>query len=627
MEYRFLNDINSPADLRRIPDEDIPLLAAEIRGFLINNVTETGGHLASNLGVVELTLALHRAFDFSTDHLIFDVGHQSYVHKLITGRRERFDSLRKIGGLSGFEKRSESDYDAFGAGHSSTSLSAALGFAYSDKLAGSPAYTVAVVGDGAYTGGMIHEAINNMRRDLRLIIILNENEMSISKNIGKFAKHIARLRTSKSYYRTKRRTARFLYRLPIAGPRRFRCVRRFKQVLKNAMYGSNYFEDMGLYYLGPVDGNDYEQLSVVLDEAKRSEQSVIVHVKTVKGKGYAPAEVEPNRYHSIAPAGSSGGGRNFSAEFGDIITELADDDSRICAITASMGESTGLGSFAVRHKKRFYDVGIAEAHAVTFAAGLAANDYRPIFAVYSSFLQRSYDNILHDVALQGLPVVIAADRAGLSAADGPTHHGIFDVAFVSHSGMKIYAPVTFRSLRDTVKAAVASGEPTLLRYANSVEPLDIAQRFFPTPGFSPVHADFSEDEAESKDVVIITYGRIASEAIKLAHGLGDGCGILLLEQLTPYRDMASEISRYLPKKRAARVLIWEEGIYAGGFGVMMKNELEAGCLAGSCAIRVLAVKEPFRPMKVSGNVYDAYGIGMSDALDALAKDQESISNA
>lgn len=624
MKYRYLNDINSPEDLKKLPDSAMPELAEEIRDFLIKSVGETGGHLASNLGVVELTLALHRNFDLPKDHIIWDVGHQSYVHKIITGRKNEFSSLRKIGGLSGFTKREESEYDCFGTGHSSTSLSAALGFAHADKLNGTGGYTIAVVGDGAYTGGMIHEAINNIRRDLRLILILNENEMSISKNIGKFAKQIARLRSSKSYYRTKRHTARFIYRIPVIGPRIFRGIRRIKQNLKNIMYGSNYFEDIGIYYLGPVDGNDYEKLSVVLEEAKKASQSVIVHIKTKKGKGYLPAEAEPNKYHSVCSNnGHAESSRNFSLEFGNIIADMAREDDRICAITAAMGESTGLELFSLEYKNRFFDVGIAEAHALTFAAGLAADGMIPVFAVYSSFLQRGYDNIIHDIALQKLPVIICADRAGLSAGDGPTHHGIYDVAFVSHSGITIYAPSGFLSLKDILTRAIRSSQPTLIRYSNCSENREVISHFFGNgfgiEGFCRFHADYSVSEAKDRDIIIITYGRIVSEALKLQKQLRKRCGIILLEQLNPYADTARLISEYIPDNKNCRVLFWEEGIYAGGAGMLLGEELLRGGYIKSCTYNILAVKDSFRPIRTSECIYDAYGIGLQDAMNIIGK--------
>ena len=383
---KYLPNIHTPADLRALPAEAIPALCEEIRETLVETVTQNGGHLASNLGAVELSVAMHRVFDCPRDHFIFDVGHQSYVHKLLTGRYESFSTIRKGGGLSGFTKRSESEYDCFGAGHSSTSLSAALGFAQGDRMSGSDAFTLAVIGDGAFTGGMIHEALNNITPGLRLIIILNENEMSISKNIGRFATHMAKLRRKSGYFKTKKGISRFLKRIPLIGNALFCAARDTKKAFKNALYGSNYFEDLGLYYLGPADGNDYEAVEALLTEAKKQGDNVVIHLKTRKGKGYAPAEAEPGRYHGMPPAGTVAK-ENFSHRLGEILIRESAKDDRICAITAAMSEGTGLESFREARPHRFFDVGIAEEHALTFAAGLAANGYKPVTAIYSSFLQ------------------------------------------------------------------------------------------------------------------------------------------------------------------------------------------------------------------------------------------------
>ena len=410
--YPYLSRVNTPDDLKTLSQDELTALSAEIRDFLVKRVSINGGHLASNLGVVELTLAIHRVFSTPKDHLIFDVGHQSYVHKLLTGRRDRFETLRRGGGLSGFPKRSESEHDCFGAGHSSTSLSAALGFAESDRLAGSDAYTVCVFGDGAYTGGMIHEALNNCSRKLRLIIIINENEMSISKNIGRFARNLSRLRSSRGYFRTKSATATLLGKIPLLGRPLVNLIRNIKIAFKNMLYGSNYFENLGLYYLGPIDGNDEAAVERLLQEAKTTKQSCIIHVKTKKGKGYAPAETYPDLFHGVSPSKSTvPEGNSFSQEMGETLCKMAEENPKICAITAAMADGTGLTGFAEAYPNRFFDVGIAEEHAVTFAAGMAANGYRPVAAIYSTFLQRAYDNILHDVALQRLPVVFAVDSA------------------------------------------------------------------------------------------------------------------------------------------------------------------------------------------------------------------------
>ena len=580
---KYLPNIHTPADLRALPAEAIPALCEEIRETLVETVTQNGGHLASNLGAVELSVAMHRVFDCPRDHFIFDVGHQSYVHKLLTGRYESFSTIRKGGGLSGFTKRSESEYDCFGAGHSSTSLSAALGFAQGDRMSGSDAFTLAVIGDGAFTGGMVHEALNNITPGLRLIIILNENEMSISKNIGRFATHMAKLRRKSGYFKTKKGISRFLKRIPLIGNALFCAARDTKKAFKNALYGSNYFEDLGLYYLGPADGNDYEAVEALLTEAKKQSDNVVIHLKTRKGKGYAPAEAEPGRYHGMPPAGTVAK-ENFSHRLGEILIRESAKDDRICAITAAMSEGTGLESFREACPHRFFDVGIAEEHALTFAAGLAANGYKPVTAIYSSFLQRSYDQIIHDVALQNLPVLTCIDRAGLNAGDGPTHHGIFDVSFLSAiPQVKIYTPITFAGLEVSVKKALAEGVPAAIRYPNGGEDDLLKATFYPDG--EPTDVGVRESNPANPaipDAVIVTHGRITREALAARERLateGILVGILLCEYIKPYEALAEEITARLPA--GVPVLFVEEEIRAGGFGMMLTDALRRnGGLAG-----------------------------------------------
>lgn len=594
---RLLPGIHSPADLKALDEEQIPALCDEIREELLRTVTKNGGHLASNLGVVELTVALHRVFDCPRDHVVFDVGHQSYVHKMLTGRYERMDTLRQGGGLSGFTKRAESEYDCFGAGHSSTSLSAALGFAQGERMRGSDAWTVAVIGDGAFTGGMIHEALNNISRGLRLVIIINENEMSISKNIGRFATHMARLRQKEGYFRTKKRTTNFIKRIPFVGERLFRAVRDTKKAFKNALYGSNYFEDMGLYYLGPADGNDYRAVAALLQAAKETGDSVVIHLKTKKGKGYTPAEQDPGAYHGMAPAGVSAppktGAETFSRHVGQLLIRASAQDDRVCAITAAMSEGTGLEAFRAARPDRFFDVGIAEEHALTFAAGLAADGFRPVTAIYSTFLQRGYDQILHDIALQGLPVVMCIDRAGLSRGDGATHHGMFDVSFLSAiPGVTIYAPATLDVLEVALRTAIEQGGAVAIRYPNGYEDIRVKEAFYPsgaplTPG---VRAYFPSDARPC--AIVLCHGSMVSEALTAAERLsaeGLELGILLCEYLKPYDRLASEVSAYLSP--TIPLLFVEEEIRAGGFGMLLSDALRArGCLN---PMDILAVEDSF----------------------------------
>lgn len=610
-DIKYLNKINSPQDFKNIPDEEMLDVADEIRRELVRIVTQNGGHLASNLGVVEATMAIHRVFDTPHDHVIFDVGHQSYVHKLLTGRYEKMDTLRKSGGISGFTKRSESEHDCFGAGHSSTSLSAGLGFAIADKLSGSDAHTVVVVGDGAYTGGMIHEALNNCRRDLNLVIVLNENEMSISKNIGRFASNLSKLRTRPGYFRTKRTTENILNKIPLIGKPIYRLVLGVKKTLKSALYGSNYFESMGLKYLGPIDGNDYEEVENLLRQAKQLNESVIVHLKTVKGKGYAPAETAPDYYHGMSPGGQVVAQKSFSVIMGETLTERAKNDSRICAITAAMCDGTGLNSFRAELPDRFFDVGIAEEHALTFAAGLAANGMRPFVAVYSTFLQRGIDNVIHDIALQNLPVVICVDRAGLNAADGATHHGIFDVAFLSQiPNVRIFTPISKDTLVMAIDEAIAAECPCIIRYPNGCENQEIIKRFYSSP-CNALGARTDILPGVAVDAVIVTHGRIAAEAIKACDALredGIVARIILLETLKPYSNIAGKIRELLPIQARA-VLFLEEEIHSGGMGVNLCEELTLnGDLEGR-RYAILAVNDTFVEDRCAGDdIYKTVGI-------------------
>ncbi len=627
-QYPLLEKINQPDDLKQLPKEDLDALAREIRDFLIYQVSENGGHLASNLGAVELTLAIHRVFSTPKDHLIFDVGHQSYIHKLITGRRAHFDSLRQSGGISGFPKRTESAHDCFGTGHSSTSLSAALGFAEADRLSGSDAYTVCVLGDGAYTGGMIHEALNNCRKGLHLIIVINENEMSISKNIGRFAKNLSSLRSGTRYFKTKRVTASVLHHIPLIGKPLFRFLLRLKTGIKAALYGSNYFENLGLAYFGPVDGNDEAAVERLLREAKSTDQSCVIHLKTKKGKGYAPAESHPDQFHGMSPCGkASPCGTSFSEEMGLLLTKKAETNDKLCAITAAMAEGTGLHHFRSAHRTRFFDVGIAEEHAVTFAAGLCANGYQPVVAVYSTFLQRAYDNIIHDVALQNLPVVFCVDRAGLNAADGATHHGIFDVAFLSEiPGMRIFTPVTRAGLHLSLDAALQCDTPCAIRYANGYEDPMIKEIFYAgeDPTEIGVRKNYSADAKEALDSVIITHGRIVKEAVKAAERLaeqGKQVGILLLEQLKPYEETVSMILPLLPEK-GCKLLFLEEEIYAGGMGMLLSNALSEYPEVGNKEFVLMAVREEFVIQERNEPIFRSAGIDCDSIVEKLCENQE-----
>ncbi len=574
--YKYLDHIDSPKDLRAIQRSEMPYLAEEIREFLIEKVGEHGGHLASNLGVVELSIALHRVFRSPQDRIIFDVGHQSYTHKILTGRRKDFDSLRTPAGLSGFTSRSESKHDPFGAGHSSTALSAAIGFAEADRIAGRKRYTVAVIGDGAFTGGMVHEALNNCSPDLRLIVILNENEMSISKNIGSFARYMAKIRSSGAYTKTKEKTVSTLKRIPLIGDACFEAVKNVKKSLKNFLYASNYFEELGLFYLGPADGNDYFAVERLLRIAKQKGECSVIHLRTCKGKGYAPAERLPQKYHSVYP--ETDYTPHFSQVFGEELVRMAHTDPSVVAITAAMTEGTGLSCFHSLYPDRFFDVGIAESHATTFAAGLAAGGVKPFFAVYSTFLQRAYDNVLHDAALQRLPIKLCIDRASLSASDGPTHHGIFDVSFLSGiPELTIYAPATFESMRYVMHEMAVLDRPCAMRYPNASEDMMVKEAFYDGRSCRDLSLVRSNFTKKSKvRAVLVGYGRIMGEALRAqellrAQKISAGC--ILLEKLKPYEECAARIEALLTEGVEAVIFV-EEGVYDGGASMILTDRMK-----------------------------------------------------
>ena len=618
MEYKFLDWVNSPNDLKKLSSEEISAYCAEARDFLIENVEKSGGHLASNLGVAELTVALHRVFDSPKDHIIFDVGHQAYVHKIITGRKEYFDSLRTPGGLSGFTKRSESEHDPFGAGHSSTSISAALGFAEADRLMKNDAYTVAVIGDGAYTGGMAHEALNNCKKDLKLIIVLNENRMSISKNKGAFASYLAKVRLSKGYRRWKNGADSILKHIPIIGIPLKRLLSNIKNSIKRFVYPANYFEDLGLYYIGPVNGNSYKDMERALKEAKSLGRCVVVHAFTKKGKGYEPAERSPDSFHSVQNKQEDS--KTLHSVFADTLIELADNDSKIVAITAAMGIGTGLNVFGDKYPERYFDVGIAEEHALTFSAGLTAAGLKPYVAIYSTFLQRGYDNIVHDIALQNLPVRIIIDRAGLAIGDGATHHGIFDVAFLSHiPQVALFAPVTYGSLKFAMDQSLDSENPIAIRYANSRESAIIKDKFYKDENYSKmgVIADF--EKGETPDNVCVVYGNITENVIssqKILAKDGVDLGIVLVEKLKPYEESVRNVFEFV--KSAKNILFVEEGIMNGGYSMITANALrEKYFISDDVNIAIQAIDDNFAAPEEKCDIYSYLGLSAEKIADKI----------
>ena len=607
---KYLDNINSPSDVRKLSREECVDLCDEIRDFLIKSSERRGGHLASNLGAVELTVALHRVFDSPKDRIIFDVGHQAYVHKLLTGRREAFDTLRVPGGLSGFTSRRESRHDPFGAGHSSTSLSAALGFAEADMLDGSERCTVCVIGDGAYTGGMIHEALNNCRSDLPVIIVLNENGMSISTVRGTFASYLSRVRTSEKYRNLKAASKRTLSKMPL-GSQIIRLLSFSKEKIKAIIYRKNYFEQLGLYYIGPIDGHDLEKCERAFAEARSLGGATVVHLKTVKGKGHTHAEKYPDEYHSV---GAKADTDNFHSVFADELVRIAQDNDNIVAVTAAMGMGTGLSAFEAQFPKRYFDVGIAEPHAMTFAAGLAAAGKIPFVGIYSTFLQRAYDSIVHDIALQGLPVKIMIDRAGLAVGDGATHHGIFDVAFLSHiPGMVLLAPINYASLTRAISFAVDTHAAVAIRYPNAPECADFDTRFKHIG--NGVSIDFDKDDVP--DIVFVSYGKICDNVIRaseIVKARGVRCGIAVMEILAPIDDPVKTLISLL--SRARRAVIVEEGIRRGGVGEAICARLCESRVGVDCT--VLAINDSFASPDTPVDLYEYVGLdAVSIAKSAL----------
>lgn len=621
MQYKILNQIQSPDDIKALNDQQIEQLLPEIRDFLIQHVTQTGGHLASNLGVVELSVALHRVFSTPHDRIFWDVGHQSYVHKILTGRAQEFATLRQNGGLSGFPKPSESIHDPFISGHSSTSVSVASGFAEADRIFGKDVFNIAVVGDGAYTGGLIHEALNNVRTGEHLIIILNENEMSISPNTGKFATYLAKLRSSNRYFRLKRTIRIALGKLPLVGKHLVRRLTHVKQSVKSIIYRSNYIEDLGFQYLGPIDGNDYKRLENLLLQAKQLHDNVVVHIKTCKGLGYPPAQKDPNRFHSVAPntntASQIAKEESFSQICGQTLLQAMENDPHLVAITAAMADGTGLSSISEHFPERFFDVGIAEEHAVTFAAGLAANGAHPVFAVYSTFLQRAYDNLLHDIAITSQPLTLCIDRAGFNDADGITHHGIFDVAFLSHvHGISLYAPVRASSLQHLLLHCFACKAPSAVRYARGGEHTDMLYGLTDLP---QLHLLCNVSPAD--DVVFITYGNETQQvriAQKMLAQQGVRAGVIVTEQLLPIQSVAAALQIALQDVSSKALLVFaEEGIRQGGFGMLMQSELLRVESVFSKKMLLLGIEDPTLSAKTGCTMYETAGIDSSALTKAV----------
>ena len=568
-----LEKIQKANDIKELTEEELKELSDEIRRFLIEKISVTGGHLASNLGVVELTMALHKVLHFPEDKLIWDVGHQSYTHKLLTGRKEGFDDLRKYGGMSGFPKRKESKCDAFDTGHSSTSISAGLGYVAARELQQEHYNVVSVIGDGSMTGGMAYEALNNASRlKSNFIIVLNDNTMSISKNVGGISNYLNGLRTTQVYSDLKRGVEDTIKRIPGRGERIVHQVKKTKSGIKQLFVPGMFFEDMGITYLGPVDGHDLKTLTKTLNEAKRVNHAVLVHVVTKKGKGYLPAETNPSKFHGTGPfdvtTGETIGGSgkdSYTDIFSKVLADIGKKDEKVVAITAAMADGTGLSRFAKLFPERFFDVGIAEEHAMTFAAGLAAGGMKPVFAVYSSFLQRAFDQTIHDVCLQNLPVVIAVDRAGLVGSDGETHQGVFDLSFLSTiPNLSILSPKNRWEMADMVRFAVSFQYPVALRYPRG-EAYEGLKEFR-----APIEYGKSELLYEESKIAVMFVGHMSFLAEQVREDLkvaGYQCSLINARFVKP---LDTEMIRKISENHRLLVTI-EENVLTGGFGEQVED--------------------------------------------------------
>lgn len=573
-----LNDISSPSDIKDKSISQLDDLCQEIRDFLIESISKTGGHLASNLGVVELTVALHMVFDCPHDKLIFDVGHQCYTHKILTGRRDLFGNLRKYNGIAGFPKPSESEYDGFIAGHASTSVSSAFGIAQAMQLKGLNNYAVAIVGDGALTGGEVYEAMNNAgQSQIPLIVILNHNDMSISKNVGALSRYLSHIRSGKEYLAIKKSARGIIEGIPFCGKSIAKSIRSSKSAIKSVLYQSTFFEQMGYKYYGPVDGHNLPELIRILKTAKEQNAPVFIHVETKKGKGYSFAEENPGAYHAIAKFDLENGGDDvtnsncYSNVVGAELVSLAEHNSTICAITAAMKYGTGLQHFSSKFKDRFFDVGIAEGHAVTFAGGLASQGMLPVFCVYSTFLQRGYDQIIHDVSIDNQHVILCIDRAGLVGEDGETHQGIFDVAFLSNiPNITIYSPEGYAETRLCLHQAVADSGVVCVRYPRGAD--STSHELSPSLSYS--------HKKNSVKRVLVSYGRVFSNCYDSS--LEVEVSLLKLTRIMPIDSKVIDILL-----EYEQIYFVEEGIQIGGIAQQVGSILLQRGYKGSYNIRAI----------------------------------------
>lgn len=606
MEYNLLSNIKGPEDVKALNESDLPRLCEEIRDIIINTVSKNGGHLASNLGAVELTVALHRVFSSPEDAIIFDVGHQCYTHKLLTGRYDRFTTIRQKGGLSGFMRPDESEHDAFVTGHSSNSISAAYGIYKAKAISGEKGTAVAVIGDGAMTGGMAYEALNNAGDENgNFIVVLNDNTMSISRNVGAMSRAFSKLRSRPKYHSFKFVINKILIKIPLIGRPIYNFLFHIKEIIKGAVYRNNIFVSLGFNYLGPVNGHDIEHLEDLLKIAKSYNRPCLVHVVTTKGKGYAYAENKPKNYHGVSPfdivnGADLNGKRDFSAVAGEALCKLAENNKNVCAITAAMTTGTGLSDFAKKYSDRFFDVGIAEQHAVTFAAGLAKGGAVPFFAVYSSFLQRGYDQVIHDAAIANLPVKLLVDRAGIVGEDGESHQGVFDVAFLTAvPNVNIYSPCYYRELENLIQKTAEDNELCVIRYPRGCENNNFE---------GEISGDYTKISNGSKKA-LVTYGRIFSNAVEAAKENHD-IDIIKLNKIFPISEEVIDLL-----KEYNEIHFFEEGVKSGGIGEHIGCRLNEIGFTGKYSVH--AIEGGFVAADDVSSALKTYGLDTDSMLSAF----------
>ncbi|MFW5648562.1 MAG: 1-deoxy-D-xylulose-5-phosphate synthase [Candidatus Alkaliphilus sp. MAG34] len=622
--YQYLTKINCIEDLKKFNSKEMEALAKEIRQFLINSISKTGGHLASNLGVVELTLALHASFNSPRDKIIWDVGHQSYIHKILTGRKKQFSSLRQHGGLSGFPKRCESEHDPFGTGHSGTSISAAMGLAAARDLKEEKYHVIAVIGDGAMTGGMAFEALNHIGQSKKnIIIILNDNEMSISPNVGGLSSYLSRIRTAPIYFKVKGDVENLINHIPAIGKSVMKTAEKAKDSIKYFFVPGILFEELGFTYVGPIDGHNYNTLYKVINRIKNIKGPVLLHVLTQKGKGYNFAEKSPSKFHGIGPFKVKTGepisgevGETYSEIAGDTLVECAKQNEKIVAITAAMPIGTGLNSFANEYPDRFFDVGIAEQHAATFAAGMAAGGYKPVFAVYSTFLQRAYDQVIHDTCIQNLPVTFLIDRAGLVGRDGETHHGVFDVSFLSCVPNLVFmAPKDGLELKEMIKFAMVYNGPTAIRY-----PRGIAE-----PGNKELSNSIELGRGEvvyktGNDALIIALGTTIQVALDICKELQNGNIHTTLVNPRFIKPIDKNLIINLAEKHK-KIYVIEDNAKIGGFGSQVQVLLNDYKIFKG--VKVFAFPDRFVEHGDVDALYKDMGLAKNDIIEEIGNDFNS----